>query len=141
MSVHFSSDSYEWETPQELFDSLHNEFGFNLDPCATEENAKCPYYFTKRDDGLKQDWGEYTVFMNPPYGRVIGKWVRKASEAAQLGATVVCLLPARTDTSYWHNYILEKEGVEIRFLRGRVHFSDRGPAPFPSAVVIFRGAK
>ena len=140
MKVHYSSKSYEWETPQELFDSLHSEFGFNLDPCATKENAKCPYYFTQEDDGLIQDWGEYTVFMNPPYGRVIRKWIKKAFEAAKLGATVVCLLPARTDTSYWHDYIF-KEGVEVRFLRGRVHFSGGGPAPFPSAVVIFRGAK
>ena len=138
MSVHYSSDSYEWETPQELFDSLDREFCFGLDPCATRQNAKCEIYFTKLDDGLKQNWRKFTVFMNPPYGRVIGKWVQKASEAAKLGATVVCLLPARTDTSYWHDYILEREGVEIRFLRGRIHFSGAGPAPFPSAVVVFR---
>lgn len=134
MSVHFSSNNHDWETPQELFDSLDREFRFTLDPCATKENAKCSRYFTKADDGLKQDWFG-VVFLNPPYGREIGKWVKKAHEEAKKGALVVCLIPARTDTSYWHDYIHGK--AEIRFLRGRVHFSNGGPAPFPSAIVIF----
>ena len=139
MSVHFSSNNHDWETPQELYDSLHKEFRFNLDPCATHQNAKCDRYFTRKQDGLRQSWAKRRVFMNPPYGREIGKWVKKAHEEAKKGALVVCLIPARTDTSYWHDYIHGK--TEIRFLRGRVHFSNGGPAPFPSAVVIFRPAE
>ena len=135
MSVHFSSRTDEWATPQILFDQLHAEFGFTLDPCATPENAKCPHFFTKAHDGLLQAWGG-VVFMNPPYGRVIKAWMKKAFESAQAGATVVCLVPARTDTSWWHDFAMKGE---IRFLRGRVKFGDgRNSAPFPSALVIFR---
>lgn len=127
-----TSKSGEWETPQDLFHSLDKEFHFTLDPCATKENAKCKKFYTKEDDGLKQDWTGERVFMNPPYGREIGKWVKKAKESA-LG--VVALLPARTDTKWFHDYV---QGSEIRFIKGRLKFSNsHNSAPFPSMIVIF----
>lgn len=100
------SKTNEWATPQDFFDRLDEEFDFTLDPCATPENAKCSRYFTKGGDGLSQDWSGDRVFMNPPYGREIGKWVKKAYEESQKGALVVCLIPARTDTSYWHEFVI-----------------------------------
>lgn len=136
--VHFSSATCEWPTPQWLFDALNREFAFTLDPCATAANAKCARFFTAADDGLAQDWTGEVVFMNPPYGSVIGQWMRKAFESAQAGATVVCLVPARTDTAWWHRYAMRGE---IRLLRGRLKFGDATScAPFPSAIVIFRPA-
>lgn len=135
----FSSSSNEWETPQELFDELDNEFHFTLDPCATEENAKCDKYFNKTENGLSRSWAHERVFMNPPYGRDIGKWIKKAYEESER-ALVVCLIPARTDTAYWHDYIFDK--AEIRFKRGIIYFKkntgETGPAPFPSAIVVYR---
>lgn len=126
-----SSATPEWATPQWLFDDLNREFGFTLDPCATPDNAKCERFFTKVDDGLAQTW-DGTVWMNPPYGREIGRWVRKAYEASLTGATVVCLVPARTDTSWWHTYCMKAN--EVRFIRGRVRFIGEADnaAPFPS---------
>lgn len=138
-AVHYSSASDEWPTPQDFFDRLNKEFNFTLDPCATHENAKCERYFTKEDNGLAQDWAPHTVFMNPPYGRTIGHWVRKAYEESVKGATVVCLLPARTDTRWFHDYIYHR--AEIQFLKGRLKFGDsKNSAPFPSMVVIFNRA-
>lgn len=132
----FSSATDMWETPQNFFDELDKEFHFSCDVCATRENAKCAKFYTPEQDGLKQTWGG-TLWMNPPYGREIGKWVKKASES---NATVVCLLPARTDTRWFHDYIYGK--AEIRFVRGRLKFGgSKNSAPFPSMVVIFRGAK
>jgi phage N-6-adenine-methyltransferase len=141
-AVHFSSASDNWETPQWLFDYLDKEFNFSLDVCADSDNHKCPAWFTKNIDGLKQDWyvhaKEGACWMNPPYGREIGKWVRKAYEESQKGATVVCLLPARTDTKWFHDYIIGK--AEIRFLKGRLKFGNAiNSAPFPSMIVVFRG--
>ncbi|MEQ9094929.1 MAG: phage N-6-adenine-methyltransferase [Phycisphaerales bacterium] len=137
MSVHFSSETDLWATPDHLFAELDAEFGFTLDVCATKANAKCNAYFTKRENGLDQDWSG-VCWMNPPYGREIGQWVRKARESAACGATVVCLIPARTDTSWWHADIVHAD--EIRFVRGRLRFGDASnSAPFPSAIVIFRG--
>ena len=139
MDVHYSSKTNEWSTPQEFFDELDKEFNFTLDPCATSENAKCNKYFTVEDDGLKQDWSKDTVFMNPPYGREIKYWVQKAYEESLKGATVVCLIPARTDTTYWHNYIFGKAD-DIRFIKGRLKFGgSKNPAPFPSAIIIYKG--
>ncbi len=136
LSVHFLSSTPEWPTPQWLFDALDAEFGFGLDPCSTHENAKCVRHFTREEDGLQQDWGDSVVFMNPPYGREIAKWMQKAYESAQRGATVVCLVPARTDTAWWHRYAMRGE---IRFYRGRIRFDGgRSCAPFPSALVVFR---
>ena len=134
-SVHFSSATDEWATPQALFDELAWLFGgFDLDPCATRENAKCARFFTREEDGLSRRW-EGKVFLNPPYGRDIGRWVSKAFEASMEGALVVCLLPARTDTRWWQDYA--KRG-QVFFLRGRLKFgSAQNSAPFPSAIVIF----
>ena len=134
MSVHFSSLTCEWNTPQGLYDELDKEFGFTLDPCATDDNHKCKRYYTKEQDGLGQSWKGETVFMNPPYGREISKWVRKACHEE---ATVVCLIPSRTDTRWWHDFIMKAD--EIRFIKGRVKFGEhKQGAPFPSAIVIFR---
>jgi phage N-6-adenine-methyltransferase len=139
MSVHFSSQTPEWPTPQWLFDALDKEFGFSLDPCSTNGNAKCAKHFTKEDDGLSKSWSDEVVFMNPPYGREIGRWMAKAHKAAMCeGATVVCLVPARTDTSWWHKWAMKHE---IRLLRGRLKFGDsENSAPFPSALVVMRPA-
>lgn len=135
MKVHFSSKSDEWATPQDFFDALNCSFNFQLDVCATQENAKCQRFFTRADDGLKQEWSG-VCWMNPPYGRGIGDWMRKAYESAQSGATVVCLVPARTDTRWWHEYA--KKG-EVYFVPGRLKFGGhRHNAPFPCAVVTFR---
>ena len=135
MSVHFSSKTDLWSTPQDFFDKLDEEFGFTLDPCATPENAKCDKFYTREDDGLSKDWSGERVFMNPPYGREIGGWVKKASEA---DALVVCLVPARTDTRWWHDFVIGG-GAEVRFIKGRLKFGGaKNSAPFPSAVVIFR---
>ena len=115
LAVHFSSASDEWPTPQFLFDALNAEFKFDLDPSATPENAKCETYFTKLEDGLKQSWEGHRTFVNPPYGRSIGLWVAKAHETGRRGYLVVCLLPARTDTAWWHDHVMR--AAEIRFLR------------------------
>ena len=132
-----SSKSYEWETPQCLFDELDKEFGFTLDPCASHENHKCNLYHTKEDDGLSRSWKGHNVFMNPPYGGEIGKWVKKASEESAGCKIIVGLLPARTDTRYFHDWILNF--TEIRFIRGRLKFSGlKTAAPFPSMIVIWR---
>jgi len=143
----FSSKSNEWETPQSFFDKLDKEFNFTLDACATHQNHKCDKYHTEEDDGLSKSWKGETVFINPPYSDV-GKWVKKAyDESTQNGVTVVMLIPARTDTRYWHDYIMEGAGT-IYFVKGRLKFynkviadytgkSDLSPAPFPSAVIVF----
>ena len=134
---HFSSKTPEWETPQDFFDKLNQEFNFELDVCATKQNAKCKKYFTSEQDGLKQQWTG-TCWMNPPYGRVLGLWMKKAYESSLEGALVVCLIPSRTDTRYWHDYAMKGE---IRFIRGRLKFGGQNSAPFPSAVVIFKAAR
>ena len=135
-SVHFSSDRDTWETPQELFDALDAEFGFSLDPCCQHETAKCAKHYTPAEDGLAQDWSGDVVFMNPPYGREIGKWMQKAFTESKRGAVVVCLVPSRTDTAWWHDYSMRGE---VRFLRGRLRFGGHtNSAPFPSAIVVFR---
>lgn len=135
-SVHFSSADHTWETPAELFTVLDREFGFELDVCALPETAKCRRYFTPEIDGLAQQW-HGSCYMNPPYGRGIGAWVKKAYESAASGAaTVVCLVPARTDTGWWWQYA---QLGEVRLLPGRLKFGGaKSGAPFPSAVVIFR---
>ena len=130
IQVMFSKDSDEWGTPQALFDELNKEFSFTLDPCATAENHKCPKYFSMAEDGLKQNWGGQRVFCNPPYSK-IDKWVAKAFyETRNDNTLVVLLIPSRTDTRYFHNYIYGRS--EIRFIKGRLKFSDgKGSAPFP----------
>ena len=140
-SVHFLSKTNEWTTPQTLFDELNNEFNFTLDPCCTKENAKCKKFYTMAEDGLSQTWANEVVFMNPPYGREIGKWVEKAyNEHKKNNITVVCLIPARTDTTYWHKYIFGK-ATEIRYIKGRLKFGEsKNGAPFPSAIVVYKRA-
>ena len=134
----FSSATDMWATPQEFFDKLNAEFRFNLDPCALPGNAKCEKYYTPEDDGLLQDWGGHVVFCNPPYGRKIYAWVRKCSEESRKpGTQVVMLIPARTDTRYFHEFIYHK-AKEVRFLKGRLKFGNaKQSAPFPSMVVVF----
>lgn len=160
MNVHFSSKTDNWATPQAFFDELNREFNFTLDPCADDTNHKCAKYYTKEDNGLTQSWDNEIVFCNPPYGREIKHWVKKASETA--GGVVVMLIPARTDTTYFHDYIYNK--AEIRFIRGRLIFGTddywkwvweqklidgkpnklykkygkKNSAPFPSMIVIFK---
>lgn len=134
--VLFSSKSDEWSTPQDLFDVLNNEFKFTLDPCATDENAKCNLYFTISENGLEKSWAGNRVFCNPPYSK-IKKWVEKCAEEARKGVTVVMLIPARTDTTWFHEYIYKK--AEIRFIKGRLRFGNsKNSAPFPSMIVIWR---
>jgi hypothetical protein len=113
MSVHFSSQTDLWATPQDLFDALHREFNFTLDVCATAENAKCQRFYTIADDGLAQPW-DGVCWMNPPYGRQLGLWMQKASDAALGGATVVGLVPARTDTRWWHDIVSAASVVSCR---------------------------
>ena len=137
MNVHFSSATDLWSTPQEFFDKLNQEFHFDVDVCALPENAKCPKFYCPQDDGLSQTWTG-TCWMNPPYGRAIGGWIRKAYESSLDGATVVCLLPSRTDTKWFHDFCTKGE---IRFVRGRLKFGGaKYNAPFPCMVVIFRPA-
>lgn len=131
------ANTVEWETPQWLFNQLNAEFNFTIDVCATAENTKCARFYSLAEDGLIQDWCGETAYCNPPYGREMPKWIRKAREEANKGATVVMLIPARTDTKAFHEYIYGK--TEIRFLKGRLKFGDsKNAAPFPSMVVIFR---
>lgn len=140
-NVHFMSKQDNWETPQDFFDLLDAEFSFTLDPCALPSSAKCSRYFTPEDDGLAQDWGGERVFMNPPYGREIGHWIEKACiESQKPNTLVVGLIPSRTDTRYWHRYIMGR-ATEIRFIKGRLKFGNaNNSAPFPSAVIIWQGA-
>lgn len=134
----FSSSTDLWETPQEFFDCLNAEFNFDVDVCASPDNAKCNTYFTKEQDGLSQSWRGATCWCNPPYGREVGKWVQKAyTSSKDEGSTVVMLLPARTDTKWFHEYIYNQS--EIRFIKGRLKFGGSvNSAPFPSMVVVFR---
>jgi phage N-6-adenine-methyltransferase len=137
LGVMYSSRSDNWTTPRDKFDELACEFGgFDLDPCASPENATCGRYFTAEQDGLAQEWSG-RVFMNPPYGRTIGRWMEKAWRSSQTTADlVVCLVPARPDTAWWHSWAMRGE---VRFCRGRLKFGGaRTPAPFPSAEVVFR---
>ena len=134
----YSSRSEEWPTPQAFFDELDQEFNFTLDPCATRANAKCRTFFTKRQNGLDQDWGRHRVFCNPPYGRDMRQWARKCFEASRRGALVVLLAHARTDTRWFHEWVYGKAG-DIRFVKGRLRFGDgEQSAPFPSLVAVFR---
>jgi len=142
LGIMFSSKSNDWATPQDFYNQLDAEFEFTLDPCASQSSAKCASFYTADDDGLSKDWEGHTVFMNPPYGRKIGNWIQKAYEEGEKSNTrVVALIPARTDTKYWHNYCMK--ATEIRFVKGRLKFGQgntKNSAPFPSAVVIFSGS-
>lgn len=159
--VHFSSERSDWATPWSFFEKLNAEFNFDIDVCATAENRKCDKYYSPEQDGLRQYWTG-VCWMNPPYGNPkypckpnckkkacvkrgyhihkyvpgIIDWMKKAYQSSLDGAMVVCLVPARTDTEWWHKYAAKGE---IRFVRGRLKFvGAESAAPFPSAVVIFR---
>ena len=135
-SVRFSSVRQDWATPPALFERYNARFNFTLDVCASPENTKVARYFTVEHDALSRSWEGAVCWMNPPYGRGIGKWMEKAYRESLLGATVVCLVPARTDTAWWHNFAMKGE---IEFLRGRIKFVGAPhSAPFPSATVVFR---
>jgi site-specific DNA-methyltransferase (adenine-specific) len=139
--IMFSSKSDLWGTPQNLFNKLNRKYKFTLDPCATAENRKCEKYYTIEQNGLTKAWKDEVVFVNPPYSN-IGEWVAKAHyESTHNGATVVMLIPARTDTRYWHDYVMDAAN-KIYFIKGRLKFADptntvKNAAPFPSAVVVF----
>lgn len=135
-----SSVDMDWGTPQDFFEELNQEFNFDLDPCATDATAKCATYYTPETDGLLQDWGGHTVFCNPPYGQAIKQWVKKCyEESLKPNTLVVMLIPARTDTVYFHDYIYGK--AELRFIKGRLKFEGKqkgsGSAPFPSMLAIY----
>lgn len=135
-AVYASSASNEWETPKDFFAAVHAEFHFTLDAAATKENRKCERYYDAKADGLSKSWANETVWCNPPYGTALPKWVRKCHDEAE-HATVVALIPARTDTRWFHDYIYHK--AEVRFIRGRLRFSgSKNSAPFPSMLVIWR---
>ena len=137
----FTSDKNYWETPQDFFNELHEKYNFTLDATASDENTKLPNYYTVEDDALKQKW-EGRVFVNPPYGREIKRWVKKAYEESlePYNECVVMLIPARTDTTYWHEYIFGK-AKDVDFLKGRLKFEINGKAkdaaPFPSALITY----
>lgn len=132
--VLYSSRSELWETPKWLFDELNEEFNFTVDVCALPENAKCKNFYTPEQDGLKMPWSG-VCWCNPPYGKEIAKWVEKAYRS---NCTVVVLIPARTDTKWFHDWVYQK--AEIRFVKGRLKFGDaKNPAPFPSMILVYRG--
>jgi site-specific DNA-methyltransferase (adenine-specific) len=138
-----SSNKDDWGTPLDLYEELNEEFNFDVDVCASHYNAKHTHYYTKADDALSLSWSNHVCWMNPPYGRgITGKWFKKAYEESLKGATIVGLVPSRTDTSYWHDYVINV-GAEVRFLRGRVKFlredgTAGDAAPFPSAIIVWR---
>lgn len=138
-----SSIRDDWTTPQSLFDLLHAEFGFTLDPCCHVHTAKCPQFFTRDTDGLSQQWAPARVFMNPPYGREIPRWMEKAHSESLRGALVVALVPVRSDTRWWHDHVIGAK-AEVRFLKGRPRFELDGKpgvaTPFPCAVIVYRPA-
>jgi site-specific DNA-methyltransferase (adenine-specific) len=135
--VLFSSKTDDWSTPQEFYDLLDAEFNFTLDPCADDTNHKCDKYFTKAQNGLVQDWSGERVYCNPPYGKGIQEWVAKCANHDGLA---VMLIPARTDTKWFHQFVYNKPNVEVRFVKGRLKFGNsKNSAPFPSMVVIFNG--
>lgn len=135
MSIHFSSKTDMWSTPQDFFEKYNKIYDFEIDVCASPDNAKCEKYYTERENGLLQTWSG-ACWMNPPYGRTINKWMKKAYESSLDGATVVCLVPARTDTAWWHDYAMKGE---VEFIRGRLKFGGaKNSAPFPSAIVVFK---
>ena len=132
----FKSNTVEWPTPQELYLPLHAEFGFDFDVAATKENAKCANFLTKEQDGLLHPWGRCN-WMNPPYGKDVPKWLKRALDESKHGATTVCLIPARTNTGWFHDLCLS--AAEVRFVRGRPKFGDADHGlPLPLAVVIYR---
>jgi len=138
-SLHFSSKEDSWETPEAFFNKYNDLYKFTLDVCAEPHNTKVDNFYTKEVDGLSQDWAANNVsaWMNPPYGREIGDWMKKAYEESLKGCTVVCLVPSRTDTRWWHDWAIKGD---VEFIKGRLKFNGhKHNAPFPSAIVVFKG--
>jgi len=140
-SRRFSSSRQDWATPQSLFAKVDQEFSFTLDAAASDENTKVlDSYFTEKDNAFSKSWGNNTVWLNPPYGgknKSLQEWVRKAYKESCSGATVVMLIPARTNTNWFHDLALGKG--EVRFVRGRPKFGDvTHGLPQPLCYVIFR---
>lgn len=134
-ALHFSSKCDTWATPEDFYERVNAVWSFDLDVCALPSSAKCDRYFTPDDDGLTQEWAPHVCWMNPPYGRAIGAWMAKAVEEWRKGATVVCLVPARTDTAWWHDHAMLGD---VTFIRGRLKFGGaKNSAPFPSALVVY----
>jgi site-specific DNA-methyltransferase (adenine-specific) len=130
------SDKQDWETPQGLFDWLNEQYHFTLDVCATQANAKVARYFSLTDDGLAQSWADEVCFMNPPYGRSVGKWIEKARSEAEKGATVVCLVYARTGAAWYQDHVPNATCVHL--IRTRLRFvGAKSSAPSDSAIIIF----
>lgn len=139
IQVMFSNKKNDWSTPQDFYDELNKEFNFTLDPCADKYNHKCDKYYTEEDNGLEKSWGNEIVFCNPPYNDCYN-WAKKCFIESKTGATVVLLIPSRTDTKYFHEFIYNK--AELRFIKGRLHFGNsKNAAPFPSMIAIYRGDK
>ena len=139
----FSSKSDMWGTPPEFFNKLNKTYKFTLDPCASAENHKCDKYYTLEDDGLSKSWENEVVFVNPPYSK-IKDWVKKSHDEWVLGSEIILLIPARTDTRYFHDYI--NDNAQVRFIKGRLKFihpdgRNSKSAPFPSILCIFRRVK
>jgi phage N-6-adenine-methyltransferase len=134
---YFKSMRHDYETPKEFYQELNDEFHFDLDPCTTTNNLNCRYYFTEEEDGLKQDWKQRTAFVNPPYGDQLKKWAKKCYEEWGKGSTIVLLIPARTQTNWFHNYIYGK--AEIRFIKTGIQFvNTKGKTKFPFLLAIFK---
>lgn len=132
-----SSQRMDWPTPRDTFATLHREFDFTVDACASPDNACIPRYWTEGDEGLMQPWHGERVWMNPPYGRQLGRWMEKAWTEAEVAELIVALVPSRTDTRWWHDYAMRAS--EIRFVAGRLRFMGAAHfAPFPVSLIIFR---
>ena len=135
MSVHFSSAKHDWTTPVDLFHRLDRVYQFDLDVASSEENALCKRFFTEADNGIAQSWADSRVWCNPPYGRSIGVWTRKAAQEAERAVLIVMLVPARTDTSWWHDAV---KTARVEYIKGRLKFGNsKNSAPFPSALLYW----
>lgn len=142
LNLWFQSKKHDWNTPKYLFKQLDNEFHFELDPCSDNNNLNTRYYFTEKDNGLVQDWKKLRTFVNPPYGRELIKWVKKSYEESKKGSLVVMLIPARTNTNWFHDYILNNKNAETRFVRGRLCFEGATEKmPFPFVIVVLKETK
>lgn len=138
MKILFSSKSNEWETPQGLYNKLNNKYNFTLDPCSSLENHKCDKFYTIKENGLIQDWSNEIVFCNPPYGREIYDWVEKCYKESLNGTKIVLLIPSRTDTKYFHEFLYKKPNIKLEFIKGSLKFGDsNNSAPFPSLLAYF----
>ena len=134
----FSSSSENWSTPMDLFELINSKYNFTVDVCADASNNKVKKYYNIQKDGLSQDWSNDVCWCNPPYGKNISKWIEKAYVESEKGTKIVMLLPSRTDTKWFHNFIYENKNAKIEFIKGRLKFSgSNNSAPFPSMIVKF----